>query len=73
MAELQINTYVNDRIDPKTGREWDDYGELDEAVKWILHVSSDTDPANLHEFLLGWEEGDLDEWPEYYQWLKDKS
>lgn len=54
------------RNDPRTGRPWGDHGTAMQAINFAfdqLSVERDT-------FLKSWREGDLDEWPEFYEWLR---
>lgn len=54
--------------DPKTGRPFGDHGPAQAAIDFLLdHRQA---PGEETEFLRAWREGDLDEWPEFYSWLK---
>lgn len=56
-------------IDPRTGFPVGFHGGYSHALDWMLdHMDSDT--GNQIEFIRAWREGDLDEWPEYYDWLR---
>ena len=54
-------------LDPRTGRPWGDHGTANDAIEFALDVDDDCET-----FLREWRTGSLDEWPEYYQWLKEK-
>lgn len=46
------------------------HGGYSHAVDYALdHLEQDT--ANQIEFLRAWREGSLEEWPEYYDWLRE--
>lgn len=47
------------------------HGTALDAVDWAVDFNDD-DPADAHTFLHCWREGDLSEWPEYYEWLRDR-
>ncbi len=52
-------------IDKRTGRPYGDHETPLQAITYsveVLKVERDT-------FLKSWMEGDLDEWPEFYEWL----
>ena len=56
-------------IDPRTGRPLGDHGTGEQAVDWVLnHADIDT-RCQPDQFLKGWREGDLLEYPEFYEWL----
>lgn len=44
-----------------------DHGTASQAIEWAVHVNRD---AQEWEFLNAWQQGKLDEWPEYYEWLE---
>lgn len=44
-----------------------DHGTHEQAVKFALEVHDDT--LQTYEFLQAWSHGNLDEWPEFYEWL----
>jgi len=50
--------------DPRTGRAIGDHGTANQAIEYAVHHADEPDA-----FLRGWQQGDLDEWPEYYAWL----
>ena len=55
-------------IDPRTGRPYGDHGTANQVIEYILQPRVDLGcPAE--DFLKCWREGDLEEWPEYYEWL----
>lgn len=56
------------RLDPRTGRPLGDHGTAVQAVAYALDVEQNTGDAVV--FLEHWREGNLDEWPEFYDWLK---
>lgn len=56
--------------DPKTGRPFGDHGAAQDAIDFLLHQQQA--PGEETAFLRGWQYGDLDEWPEFYEWLKAK-
>jgi hypothetical protein len=43
------------------------HGTHEHAVRFALEVHDDT--LQTYEFLKAWSEGNLDEWPEFYEWL----
>lgn len=49
-----------------------DHGSGEEAIEWLLNHGSVDDRLQAFEFLSAWDEGNLDEWPEYYEWLDAK-
>lgn len=55
-------------IDSRTGRPFGDHGTGTDAIEFAL--SSDSAPGEGEDFLRAWQYGDLDEWPEFYQWLE---
>jgi len=57
--------------DPRTGRPIGDHGTALDAIRFVLD-KSDSDPVNQVDFLRAWCEGALDEWPEFYDWLKSQ-
>lgn len=54
-------------IDSSTGRAPGDHGTAEQAIEFALNIHDDT--LQTYEFLRGWHDGDLSEWPEYYEWL----
>lgn len=59
------------RIDPRTGFPVGFHGGYSHAVDYALDADRhESDPANQLAFLQCWREGNLDEWPEYYDWLR---
>ena len=56
-------------IDPRTGRPCGDHGRHTDAIDFILQSPDLMAPGEETEFLKAWTHGDLDEWPEYYEWL----
>lgn len=63
-------TMTEQRIDQRTGRPFGDHGSAIDAINWALDHEDDL--YNMEAFLTGWREGDLSEWPEYYQWLAQR-
>lgn len=57
----------NANIDPRTGRPFGDHGKGEDAIKYALNLA---DHWEMRDFLEGWQMGDLEEWPDYYEWLK---
>jgi hypothetical protein len=56
-------------IDLCTGRPIGDHGTATQAIDYAIdHEGS----AFADAFLRAWREGDLDEWPDFYAWLKQK-
>lgn len=55
-------------IDPRTGRPIGDHGTALQAMQFATESYSAM--SQEREFLKGWMEGNLDEWPEFYEWLK---
>lgn len=55
--------------DPKTGRKAGDHGTAQDVVDFLLAQESDIPPGEETAFLQGWRDGDLGEWPEFYDWL----
>lgn len=45
----------------------DFHGTHAQALEFALNVHED--PLQTYEFLKAWREGDLGEWPEFYEWL----
>lgn len=58
-------------IDKFTGRPIGDHGTHADAMTFALDVHDD--PGETYEFLKAWQIGDLREWPEYYEWLNNRS
>lgn len=58
--------------DPRTGRPLGDHGTANDAVEFILNSPQIMAPDEGTEFLRAWREGDLDEWPEFYEWLAER-
>lgn len=55
-------------IDPRTGRKFGDHGTPNDAINFCLDFPGGI--AEIQTFLKCWREGNLDEWPEFYEWLK---
>jgi hypothetical protein len=55
-------------IDPRTDRPNGDHGTANDAINYTLSGADLGCPAE--DFLRCWREGDLDEWPEFYAWLR---
>jgi hypothetical protein len=54
--------------DPRTGRPFGDHGTANDAIEYALDVVMDED-CDCSGFLRAWREGDLGDWPEFYEWL----
>lgn len=50
-------------------------GEPMDAINWLLESEGQIDlspaPGEHVAFLRDWRDGDLSEWPEYIEWLKE--
>jgi hypothetical protein len=60
MMELSV-------VDDSTGRPAGDHGTANQAIEYALNVAEDHEAP---DFLRAWQQGDLGEWPEFYDWLK---
>jgi len=58
-------------IDKRTGRPVGDHGTHAQAMTFALDVMSA--PDETHGFLKAWQYGDLDKYPEYYEWLRTRA
>jgi hypothetical protein len=58
-------------IDPRTGFHIGYHGTHAHAIEYMLEVM-ESDPADQVEFIKGWRDGALDEFPEYYEWLREQ-
>lgn len=56
--------------DPRTKRPVGDHGTPLQAINFILDHSGV--PWEADTFLRSWREGDLDEWPDFYEWLEQQ-
>lgn len=56
-------------IDQRTGRPFGDHGTSSEAIEYALDAFW---PGGI-EFLSAWRDGGLDEWPEFYEWLRARA
>lgn len=58
-------------IDRSTGRPYGDHGRAEDAINFAIDQlgmeGEEQDP-----FLRAWREGALEDWPEFYTWLKDR-
>lgn len=70
MSEHQDETQL---IDPHTGRPVGDHGTGEQAIRWVLHYADLYTRCQPDQFLQGWEEGDLAEYPEFYEWLEKQT
>lgn len=52
-------------LDPRTGRPFGDHGTAEQAIDFAISVAD----TEAEAFLRSWQQGDLDEWPEFYVWL----
>lgn len=59
---------VVEPIDPRTGRPLGDHGTAIQAIEFATINAC----FEAYEFLKCWMEGDLDYFPEFYEWLKKK-
>lgn len=57
-------------IDPRTGRKVGDHGTPLQAIEFASYSYSTM--SQEREFLKGWLEGNLDDWPEFYEWLESE-
>lgn len=55
-----------DHIDKRTGRPYGDHGTALQAIEFSLSSSTCQEPL---AFLNSWRDGDLDYWPDFYDWL----
>lgn len=55
-------------IDPRTGRPLGDHGTALQAISFALDTSQGLE---CEDFLRAWREGDLDEWPDFYEYLRN--
>ncbi len=62
--------FENTRTDPRTGRPLGDHGTAAQAIEYALEVIPRSDCPEPDTFLRAWREGDLEEWPEFYDWLR---
>lgn len=53
-------------VDPRTGRPCGDHGTAMDAINFALDTSQGLE---CEDFLRAWREGDLAEWPDFYEWL----
>lgn len=58
--------------DPRTGRPLGDHGTAVQAIDFALEHCNEWGPGEGEDFLRHWREGSLDEWPEFYEWLKEQ-
>lgn len=59
-----------DHIDKRTGRPIGDHGTAIQAIEYATEQYAVM--GQEREFLKCWLEGNLDDWPEFYGWLKKK-
>lgn len=57
-------------LDKRTGRPYGDHGTAVNAIDFALNYER---TGEIHAFLKGWMEGSLDEWPEFYAWLRTQA
>lgn len=67
IGTINMRTGKFSPIDPNTGRPYGDHGTATDAINYALSRETGGDAAT---FLYCWREGNLDEWPEYYGWLR---
>lgn len=48
----------------------DFHGTANDAIEFVTSGAADCGPGEEVEFLRSWQQGDLAEWPEYYEWLR---
>lgn len=56
-------------IDPRTGRPLGDHGTAEQAIEFALLYYDRDMLGQEREFLKAWQDGSLDEWPLFYEWL----
>jgi hypothetical protein len=56
-------------MDPRTGRPNGDHGTANDAIDFALDTSSGLE---AEDFLRAWRDGSLEEWPDYYVWLRKR-
>lgn len=56
-------------IDPRTGRPNGDHGTALEAIEFAIALADEGGPGDCEDFLRRWREGDLGEYPEFYEVL----
>ena len=61
-------TTISKRLAGSVTRAPGDYGTAGQAVDWVLDHSQASD-AWAADFLRAWREGDLEDWPEFLNWL----
>ena len=49
-------------------KPWD-HGTPNQAIEWVIHVNRG---GQEREFLNCWQQGDLTQWPDYYEWLSQQ-
>jgi 8-oxo-dGTP diphosphatase len=69
MAAKEIDPVRAIPTDPTTGRPSGDHGSAADAIDFALDTS---DGLEADTFLRRWREGDLDEWPDFYEWLAER-
>jgi len=47
----------------------DYHGTANDAIEFVVSGAANCGPGEEVEFLRAWQQGTLDEWPEYYNWL----
>lgn len=63
---LTAATVDPERFDPRTGRPMGDHGTALDAINFALDTSQGLE---CEDFLRAWREGDLEEWPDFYEWF----
>lgn len=56
-------------LDPRTGRPFGDHGTAQAAIDYVLSNDIGIFGLEAEAFLRSWNEGNLTEWPDYYEWL----
>ncbi len=54
------------RINRNTGRPYGDHGTAEQAIEYAMNHAD----GEIDAFLRCWQQGALDEWPEFYTWLE---
>lgn len=70
-AERDEAAAMATKIDLTTGRPLGNHGTAEQAIEYALHHAG-VCSMEIETFLRQWEQGNLDEWPEYYIWLDEQ-
>ncbi|BBF79895.1 hypothetical protein [Asticcacaulis excentricus] len=71
ITDKALETIKAYETDPRTGRKFGDHGTADQAVRFAF--ARDYSHHEIGEFIEAWRNGDLSEWPEFYEWLASDS